>query len=158
VERGVILPRSSFILAFRLARSAATTTAATTAVGPVAELAPLLVLLAVTRTPALSLLATAASTTATASLPPLLLLVAGHEGAGVRVGAALAVGQRRRDLELVQLVPFGVGSLYLGYRPQLLQAGALGIRVFWVCFAHVHIISCRAGGGSTVSRQAEGSN
>ena len=136
-------PAHSFILAFRLARAAATTTAAT-AVGPVAELAPLLVLLAVTRTAALSLLATAASTTATAtaSLPPLLLLVAGHEGAGVRVGATLAVGQRRRDLELVQLVPFGVGSLYLGYRPQLLQAGALGIRVFWVCFAHAPIISC----------------
>jgi hypothetical protein len=123
VERGVILPRSSFILAFRLARSAATTTAATTAVGPVAELAPLLVLLAVTRTPALSLLATAASTTATASLPPLLLLVAGHEGAGVRVGAALAVGQRRRDLELVQLVPFGIGALSLGYGLQRLQPG-----------------------------------
>jgi hypothetical protein len=69
------------------------------------------------------------------------LLAPARHGAGVadvRIRSALAVARVEHDLELVQLVPLGVGTLALGNCLQLLQARA---RRNWFGVAHIAIIS-----------------
>jgi hypothetical protein len=76
---------------------------------------------------ALAAMLAAAGPLLAAALSLLLLLAAARHRAGVahvRVRPALAVAGVEHDLELVQLVPLGVGALALGNRLQLLQARA----------------------------------
>jgi hypothetical protein len=77
---------------------------------------------------ALAAMLAAAGSLLAAALPLLvLLLVAARHGAGIahiRVRPALAIAGVEHDLELVQLVPLGVGALALGNRLELLQARA----------------------------------
>jgi hypothetical protein len=42
--------------------------------------------------------------------------------AAARIGRALPVGGRQHDLEFVQFVPFGIGTLPLGYGKERLHA------------------------------------
>jgi hypothetical protein len=73
-----------------------------------------------------AMLLAAAGPLLTAALTLLLLLLAAarHRAGVTEVGirAALAVAGVEHDLELVQLVPFGIGTLPFGNRLQLLQA------------------------------------
>jgi hypothetical protein len=60
-----------------------------------------------------------------AALPLWLLAAAARHRAGaadVGIRPALPVAGGEHDFELVQLVPFGIGTLALGNRLQLLQA------------------------------------
>jgi hypothetical protein len=78
---------------------------------------------------ALAAMLAATGTLLPAALP--LLLAAARHRAGVtdvRVRPAVTVARGEHDLELVQLVPLGVGTLALGYRLKLLQARA---RRYW---------------------------
>ena len=73
------------------------------------------------------LLPAAARALLLAALPLLMLLAAARHGSGmpdVRIRPALAIARVEHDLELVQLVPLGVGALPLGDRLQLLQPRA----------------------------------
>jgi hypothetical protein len=81
--------------------------------------------------PALALAAVlpAAGALLTAALPLLLLLAAARHGAGaakIGIRPALAVAGGEHDLQLVQLVPLGIGTLPVGNRLKLLQPGARG--------------------------------
>ena len=77
---------------------------------------------------ALAAMLPAAGALLATTLPLLmLLLAAARHGSGVtnvRIRPTLTVARVKHDLELVQLVPLGVGTLALGNRLQLLQAHA----------------------------------
>jgi hypothetical protein len=91
---------------------------------------------------ALAAMLPAAGALLAAALPLLMLLLAaarhGPGVADVRIRPALTIARVEHDLELVQLVPFGVGTLALGNRLQLLQSRA---RRNWFGVAHIAIIS-----------------
>jgi hypothetical protein len=90
---------------------------------------------------ALAAMLPAAGPLLAAALPLLMLLAAARHGPGVadiRIRPALAVARVEHDLELVQLVPLGVGTLAFGNRLQLLQARAWRN---WFGVAHIAIIS-----------------
>ena len=73
------------------------------------------------------MLLTAAGPLLAAALALLLLLAAARHRAGmakIGIRPALAIARVKHDLELVQLVPLGVGTLPLGNRLKLLQARA----------------------------------
>lgn len=76
-----------------------------------------------------------------AAVPALLLAAAEVRGSippHARVRRALAVPGSQHDLELVQLIPFGVGPLPLRNGEQRLQARSGGR---WLLFVHTGIIS-----------------
>lgn len=62
-----------------------------------------------------------------------------------RVRRSLPVPRSQHDLELVQLIPLGIGPLSLWNGEQRLQAGARGS---WLRFVHGGIISRREAGRS----------
>ena len=82
--------------------------------------------------------------TAAAAAVPALLLAAAEILGGIppraRVRRALAVPGCQHDLELVQLIPFGIGPLALRNGEQHLQARSGGRRLL---FVHNGIISRR---------------
>jgi hypothetical protein len=74
-----------------------------------------------------------------AAVPALLAAeIRGGVASHALVRRALAVFRSQHDLELVQLIPFGIGSLPLGNGEQRLQARAGGR---WLLFIHMSIIS-----------------
>jgi hypothetical protein len=91
------------------------------------------------------ILTAAAAGLLTAAAMPVLLLAAAAEVRGsisphARVRRALAIPGCQHDLELVQLIPFGIGPLALRNGEQRLQARSGGR---WLLFVHNGIISRR---------------
>ena len=83
------------------------------------------------------LAALAAAVAALLILPAASLVVV----AVIRIGPAGAVGGGERDLDLVQLVPLGIGAVFFGNRAQFLQAALGGGRLWWLLgFVHTDIL------------------
>ena len=59
----------------------------------------------------------------------------------VRRGISFPIDGCQRDLELIELVPLGVGPLFFRNRPKLFQANMGG---YWLRFIHDGIISSPA--------------
>ena len=90
--------------------------------------------------PALVLLPAAAGPGLTARVPPAPLLLSAVLGSALLGSAllrcALPVSGSQRDLQLVQLIPLGIGALPLWNRLQRLQAGTGGNRL-WIIHGRI---------------------
>lgn len=85
--------------------------------------------------PALVLLPAAAGPGLTARVPPAPLLLSAVLGSAL-LRCALPVSGSQRDLQLVQLIPLGIGALPLWNRLQRLQAGTGGNRL-WIIHGRI---------------------